>query len=125
MLPFSLLPWTALAVFMLGVGSLALYGLAASGHFPAELRAPRTRRGGGAVVLWATIVLATLAAVATLWLGARILPWYALVIGGGFMVLFAPLALQALPDRFVDGPGALLTFTTVAVGATVLLWGVG
>jgi hypothetical protein len=39
------------------------------------------------------------------------------VIGGGAVVLFAPLVLQFLPDRFVDGYGALLAFS----GAALLL----
>jgi hypothetical protein len=116
--------WAALVLFMLGIGSLALYGLAASGHFPAEFRAPALRRGGGAVVLWITLTLAALAALLALWIGATVLPWYALVIGGGTMLLFAPLGLRAFPDRFVDGPGALLTFAGLAIGATAVLWAV-
>jgi hypothetical protein len=40
----------------------------------------------------------------------RYLPWYAAVIGGGGAILVAPLALQPLPDRFVDGAGALIVF---------------
>jgi hypothetical protein len=117
-----MLPWAELALFMLSIGSLALYGLAASGHFPAELRAPEMSRGGGAAVLWATIVVAALTAAGTLWLGARVLPWYAIVIGGGMMLLFAPLALRAFPDRFVDGPVALLVFSATATGTTAVAW---
>jgi hypothetical protein len=120
-----MLPWAELALFMLSIGFLALHGLAASGHFPAEFRAPEMTRGGGAVILWTTIVLTALAATIALWLGARVLPWYATVIGGGMMLLFAPLALRAFPDRFVNGPGALLAFTAAAIGATSLLWVVG
>ena len=117
-----MLPWAELALFMLSIGSLALYGLTVSGHFPAEFRAPEMSRGGGAVVLWATIVVAVLASAIALWLGTRILPWYAVVIGGGMMLLFAPLALRVFPDRFVDGRGALLTFAAAAIGATGIMW---
>jgi hypothetical protein len=117
-----MVPWGELVLFMLSVGFLALYGLAASGHFPAEFRAPEMRRGGGAAILWATIVLAALAAVTTLGVGAKVLPWYAIVIGGGMMLLFTPLALRVFPDRFVNGSAALLTLAAGAVGTTVIMW---
>jgi hypothetical protein len=114
--------WTELVLFMLGVGSAALHGLAASGHFPADVRATEMTRGAGMTILWGTIVLTAFAAVATVSIGVRVLPWYAVVIGAGAMLLFAPLLLRIFPDRFVDGSGALLTFSVGAASSAVILW---
>jgi len=41
-------------------------------------------------------------------------PWYAAIIGGGAMVLIAPLLLQLFSDRFVDGRISLLAFSFAA-----------
>jgi hypothetical protein len=52
-----------------------------------------------------------------------LIPWYAAVIGGGAAILLAPLALQAFPDRVVDGKIALIGFATAAaVLAALLCW---
>jgi hypothetical protein len=116
------LPWDALALFMIAIGLLALYGLAVSGHFPAEARVPALRSGLGATILWATVVAAGFAAIITIITALRVLPWAAIIIGGGAMLLFAPLLLRPLPDRFVNGYAALLAFAVGAVVAALILW---
>ena len=107
------MPWGELVLFMLGVGFLALYGLAASGHFPAEFRAPEMRRGGGAAILWSTIVLTALAALTTLGVGAQALPWYALVIGGGVDAAVRTLGSAHISPTASSTVPALLTFAAV------------
>lgn len=106
-----LLPsWPALATFMALMLVLSLYGLTVSGHFPSEHRGPRLRDMPGAVVLWGTIALMTAILLIALAFAYRTLPTYAAIIGGGFMVLIAPLLLQPCPDTFVNGRRGLLTF---------------
>ena len=116
------LPWGELALFMIAIALLALYGLTVSGHFPAELRAPALRSAIGATTLWATLVAAALAAIVAIAAAVRVLPWSAIIIGGGAMLLFAPLLLRPLPDRFVNGYSALLVFAGGAVLAALILW---
>ena len=118
------LHWTGLALFMGSVLLSALYGLTASGHFPAQARAIPLERGGGPLVLWATMIATALAAVAAILRAWSLLPWYAAVIGGGTMLLFTPLLLQPLPDSFVDGRSGLLAFSAGAVFFAGLLWSV-
>ena len=48
------------------------------------------------------------------------LPLYAAVIGGGAMVLFAPLLLQPFPDSFVNGRQGLLIFAGLAAGLALV-----
>jgi hypothetical protein len=114
--------WAGLAYFVLGILMLALYGLTAGGHFPAEARSGRLRGAAGTLILWVTL-LASLGAAAALLLAAwAILPWHIAVIGGGAALLFAPLILRPFPDSFVDGRAALLAFSTGALLGALLLW---
>ena len=74
--------------------------------------ASRRRRCGralGTLVLWGTIALCARADAGCRSLFAwQHVPLYAAVIGGGAMVLFAPLLLQPFPDSFVNGRRGLV-----------------
>jgi hypothetical protein len=106
--------WTALALFAATILSLAVYGLAASAHFPPEHRRPQLRGAMGALVLWGTMAVAGLTAVATLHFALVSLPGYAAVIAGGAALLAAPIVLKPLPDSLVDGRPGLLAFAALA-----------
>lgn len=115
-------PVAELAVFLALLLVLALYGLTVSGHFPAQARVPALRSAAGRAVLWSTIAVAVgLAgcAAAIAWLR---LPLYAVVIGGGMVILFAPLMLQPLPDSFVDGRAGLVTFAAIGSALALTAW---
>jgi hypothetical protein len=114
--------WGCLALLMGTVLLVALYGLCVSGYFPAEYRPAKLQRGWGLVVLWSTLIAAGLAGVTALILGWRTLPWYAIVIGAGAVLLFAPLLLQPLPDSIVNGRRGLLAFAAGAVLLAALMW---
>jgi len=116
----ALPPLPELTLFMALVLVLSLFGLTVSGQFPQEHRAASLRTAGGALVLWGTIAVCcalTLAAAAFAW---QHVPLPAAVIGGGAMVLFAPLLLQPFPDSFVNGRRGLLTFAGIAAGLTLV-----
>jgi hypothetical protein len=116
------IPWVELLLFMAAVALLALYGLSVSGHFPADLRAAEFRAGLGAITMWITIAIAGLATVVVIGAAWSVLPWYAAAIGGGAMLLIAPLILQAFPDRFVNGRSALIAFAAGSASAALMLW---
>lgn len=118
------LDWTALLLFTGAVLLIALYGLTVSGHFPAEFRGATLRGGWGALLLWATMVVAGLAGVAILVRAWSALPWYAAVIGVGAPLLFAPLLLRPLPDSFVNGRRGLATFSLGAALLAAGMWAV-
>jgi hypothetical protein len=111
----ALPPLPELAVFMALVLVLSLYGLAVSGHFPEEHRAASLRTGGGPLLLWGTIALCAALAISALAFAWRFVPLPAAIIGGGAMVLIAPLVLQPLPDSFVNGRRGLLIFAGLGV----------
>ena len=75
------------------------------------------------IVLYGTITVAMTSLVVALLAAWRLVPWYAVVIGGGLAILAAPVVLQRFPDRFVDGRASLLSFATAAaLLALLLLW---
>ncbi len=116
----SVLP---LLLFMALLGAVALVGLAASGQFPREHRSPALRSATGAAILFGTLLVALVCLGIGIAIAWRTIPWYAAIIGGGAVVLAAPLLLQSLPDRFVDGRGALIAFVTLGALVTLaMVW---
>jgi hypothetical protein len=111
----ALPPLPELAVYMALVLVLSLYGLTVSGHFPEEHRTQSLRTAGGRLLLWGTLVLCAVLAISALVFAWARVPIYAAVIGGGAMVLIAPLLLQPLPDSFVNGRRGLVTFTGLGI----------
>jgi hypothetical protein len=122
MLPDMLPNWPQLLLFMGATMLIALYGLTVSGHFPARFRSEALKGGSGAITLWGSIAIAALATGLTLLKGWQTLPWTAVVIGGGAMLLFAPLVLRPLPDSFVNGRQGLLLFSAGATLLALLMW---
>ena len=110
-----------LILFMALLLAVALCGLAASGHFPREHRSPVLQSGAGPFILFGSLALSLLSLAAGLWLAIRAIPWYAIVIGGGAVLLAAPLLLRPLPDAFVNGRGALIAFSGAGLLTVVLL----
>ena len=97
-----------LLLFMALLLALSLHGLAASGHFPRERRAPGLASGVGMFVLFSSITVAIASLVIALAAAWQLIPWYAAIIGGGLAILCAPLVLQQFPDSFVNGRFALV-----------------
>lgn len=112
--------WELLAVFATTCLAVALYGLAAAGHFPREHRAASFATPAGRLILWGSMTTAALAALAVLTLAIPRLPTVSTVIGGGLALLAAPLVLQRFPDSFVDGRRGLIVFAAAAAGLAAL-----
>jgi hypothetical protein len=111
-----------LALFMALMLSFSMHGLAASGHFPKEHRSAALRAGAGPLVLFGSLLLSFLSLATGVVLAARMIPWYAAVIGGGAMVLAAPLVLRLFSDAAVDGRVALILLSGAsAVWAAILI----
>jgi hypothetical protein len=110
-----------LLLFMALLAAVSLYGLAASGQFPREHRAAAFRSAAGAAILFGSIAVTLLSLLVGLRFAWQTIPWYAAVIGGGAPVLFAPLLLRPLPDKFVNGRAALLFFSTIAAAIALVM----
>src|SRR4051794_8913123 len=92
-----------LLVFMADLLAISLHGLAAAGHFPYEHRSPALRTRFASAPLFGSIAVVCACFAVAIFFAWRRIPWYAAIIGGGVMVLTAPLLLQLFRDRFVDG----------------------
>jgi hypothetical protein len=110
-----------LALFIIGVTLLTLYGLTVSGHFPFELRTKELQTRIGGFVIGVTLVSSGLAAIIMIVVAFSVLPWPTIIIGGGGALLAGPLLLRAFPDDFVDGIAGLLTFAAASIVAALLL----
>ncbi len=112
------------ALFAITIVLVALYGLVVSGHFPSEYRGRKLQTRIGTVIIWATLVVASVAGIFALIVAIRVLPWPAIIISSGAMLLAAPLLLRPFPDRFVNGLLALIGFASAAILAAVGLWAI-
>lgn len=113
-------PLPDLLLFMALILVLALYGLTVAGHFPHEHRGAALRTAAGALVLWGSLALAAALTGLAGVLAWQRLPLYAAVIGGGAMLLAAPLVLQPFPDSFVNGRRGLISLAALAAIIAVL-----
>jgi hypothetical protein len=110
-----------LVLFVALLLMLSLLALTASGHVPAEHRAPALASGSGTVILYGSMAIALLCLLAGFIVAWRLIPWYAAVIGGGIAILMAPLVLQQFSDRFVDGRRSLAIFAGASMVLALLL----
>ena len=111
-----------LALFIVGVTVLTLYGLTVSGHFPFEARSKELQSPVGTFVIGATLLSSGLAALILIVTALNVLPWTAIIIGGGAALLAGPLLLRAFPDEFVDGLGGMMTFAVTAMAIAGVAW---
>jgi hypothetical protein len=117
----SFYAWVDLLLFMALLAAASLHGLAASGQFPREHRAELLRSAAGAAILFGSMVVTLLSLLVGLFFAWQTIPWYAAVIGGGAPVLFAPLLLRPLPDKFVNGRAVLLAFSAIAAAIALVM----
>lgn len=103
-----------LLLFMALLLMVSMYALAASVHFPREHRSKSLASAFGSMILFGTILFSLACAALGVFFVHSSVPWYAAIIGGGTVVLIAPLLLQMFSDRFVDGRISLLVFSGAA-----------
>ena len=113
--------WGELVIFMGLMLAMSMYGLSVSGQFPLTHRTEPFRSRLGGLILLGSLVLTFAAFIAGIYFVHASVPWYALVIGGGAMVLITPLLLPSFSDKFVDGRGSLLVFSCLAASLSVAL----
>ena len=118
----TLSSWPEISVFMGLVLAISVFIVIAAGHFPARYRMEALRTATGLVILWGSIGILSLSSLVATHFAYALIPWYAAILAAGFMILIAPLLVQPLADRFVNGRSALLVlaFIALALDATAL-----
>jgi hypothetical protein len=99
-----------LALFVVAIALLTLYGLTVSGHFPFALRSKGLQTPIGTIVIGVTLLVAAIAALIVLVIALEVLPWTAIVL------------LRVFPDEFVDGIAGMVTFAFAAIAIALILW---
>ncbi len=110
----ALPPWFELGVFMAAMLIVVMFVVTVAGHFPVEHRAKELTTPAGALLLWTTSLITTVTALVAIFFVYRLIPTYAAIIGGGFMILIAPYVLHPFPDRFVNGRLSLILLAAAA-----------
>ena len=111
-----------LALFIVGLTLLTLYGLTVSGHFPASARSKELQTAIATLVIAATLLGSGLAAVILIGIAIPALHWTTIIVAGGGVVLAGPVLLRAFPDDFVDGLAGMVSFAFGALAIALVLW---
>jgi hypothetical protein len=99
------------------IGGIHLAGMLPLSSAPAAVRS----RGWAALVTLNGVLLAALLAL-TVAFSYRELRWSSAVVVGGAIFLFAPLAVQDLPERIRDGKAGLVLLVVMLLLALALLF---
>lgn len=117
--------WPALLVFLLAwlIGCVGFFFV--SGHLPVRAAPETVQTGFGPALIW--INLAILAGLLVLTFGFAIsqLRWTSLIVGGGFVFLFAPFIVQDLPRGLKDTKSGLVALLVCLLAAVGLVYGAG
>ena len=93
-----------------------------AGHFPlAEAPGSGRSRSGTALILVNAVLLLALFAL-TLLYSSQEVRWPFTVVLGGMIFLFAPFAIQDLPEALKNGKVGLVALFLLLLAALVLLW---
>jgi hypothetical protein len=99
------------------IGGIHLAGMLPLSSAPAAVRS----HGWAALVILNGVLLAALLAL-TVAFSYRELRWSSAVVVGGTIFLFAPFAVQDLPERIRDGKAGLVLLVIILVLALALLF---
>lgn len=115
--------WQALLVFLIAwlAGCVGFFFL--SGNLPVRAAPQTVQAGLGPVLVW--VNLAALIGLVVLTLGFAImqLRWTSLIVGGGFVFLFAPFIVQDLPRGLKDTQQGLVALLGCLLAAAGLVYG--
>ena len=96
-----------------------MFVVVVAGHFPVQSRAEKFTTLSGLLVLWGSICVVVISSLGTVYFSAMALPLYATIIGGGLMVLAAPLAVQPFSNHIVDSKQVLLALAAVSLALCI------
>jgi len=116
------LPWLEIAVLMVTVLVLTLYGFAVSGHFPMRSGPEHAPAPVAAAIVWVTLAIAVASVILIVLFVLKAVPVHAAVIGSGLAILAGPHLLRPVPNRIADGHGLLLALSLVVIALDAAMW---
>ena len=115
--------WQALLVFLIAWLASCVGFFFLSGTLPVKAAPPAVQTGLGPVLVWVNLATLVVLVVLTAWFAVGQLRWTSLVVGGGFVFLFAPFIVQDLPRALKDTQAGLVALLVCLLAATGLVWG--
>lgn len=114
--------WQALLVFLAAwlVGCVGLIYL--SGSLPLKAAPQAVRDGAGPILVWTNLLALIILAILCLSFAISHLRWTSLIVGGGFVFLFAPFIVQDLPARLKDTKAGLSLLLGCLLAAVALVY---
>ena len=117
--------WPALLVFLVGwlTSCVGLFFL--SGNLPVRAAPETVQAGFGPALIWINFTVLAVLLVLTFAFAIPQLRWTSVLVGGGFVFLFAPFIVQDLPRGLKDTKAGLLTLLACLLAAAGLVYGAG
>ena len=115
--------WPSLLVFLAAwlAGCIGFFFL--SGNLPMRAAPPKVQEGFGPVLVWLNLVVLIGLIGFTLAFAVMQLRWTSLIVGGGFVFLFAPFIVQDLPRGWKDTQRGLVALLGLLLAAVGLVYG--
>lgn len=113
--------WPALFVFVPAWFIACVSLIYISGSLPLDAAPARVQTGLGPILIWLNILVLAALVAGSVYLAVSVLRWTTLIVAGGFIFLFAPFVVQALPDRMRDTPLGLIVLLCLAAAALALV----
>lgn len=111
----------ALAAWL--AGCVGFFFLA--GNLPVKAAPKAVQTGIGPGLVWLNLAVFTVLAGLTGWYAVHELRWTSIVVGGGFVFLFAPFIVQDLPGRLKDTQAGLMVLLVLGGAAICLVKAAG
>ena len=114
--------WPALLVFLAAwlAGCVGFFFL--SGSLPLRAAPQNIQVGVGPLLVWVNMAVLVGLVVLTAVFAVGQLRWTSLVVGGGFVFLFAPFIVQDLPRDWKDTQKGLVALLVCLLAAAVLVY---
>lgn len=113
--------WQALSVFAFAWATLCIGGVLMAGMLPLSSAPLAARTPSGVALVTVNLLLLLGLLALTLAYGYAELRWTSAVVTGGMIFLFAPFAVQDLPEALKNGRAGLLLLFVLILAALALL----
>ena len=114
--------WQALLVFLVAWLTGCVGFIFVSGNLPLRAAPQPVQAGFGPALVWVNLGMLVLLTAMTIGFAIAQLRWTSLILGGGFVFLFAPFVVQDLPRGLKDTQAGLVTLLVCLIAATGMLW---
>ncbi|MFY0613888.1 MAG: hypothetical protein JXQ99_20325 [Hyphomicrobiaceae bacterium] len=115
--------WLALLVYLVAWLASCIGFFFLSGNLPVRSAPQSVQAGLGPALIWINVAVLIGLLVLTIGFAVAQLRWTSLIVGGGFVFLFAPFIVQDLPPGLKDTKAGLTALLVCLLAAAGLVYG--